>query len=66
MNFTRTTYESQARYGCNTGYSLVGNETRVCEATATWSNAASTCQIKGDEIDFVYINRSGVHKVIGI
>ena len=30
----------------------MGNETRVCEATATWNNTVPTCQIKGDEIDF--------------
>ena len=53
VNFTSTTFESQARYSCKMGYSLVGNETRVCEATATWSNIAPTCQIKGNEIDFV-------------
>ena len=48
VNFTSTTYDSQARYGCNTGYSLVGGETRVCQATGTWSGSAPVCQIKGN------------------
>ena len=52
VNFTCTTYESQAKYSCNTGYLLVGNKTRVCEETATWSNIGPRFQKKGDEIHF--------------
>ena len=57
VNLTSTTFGSQARYSCNTGYYLVGIEIRVCEATGNWSDAAPICQIKGNEINFVYINR---------
>ena len=33
-----------ATYGCNTGYNLVGDRTRTCQATGVWSGSAPTCQ----------------------
>ena len=63
VSFTSTTYDSQAMYICKTGYSLVGSETRVCLANETWSETAPVCQIKGNMLDFVMINRQHVHQV---
>ena len=39
-----TTYGQTATYSCNTGYNLVGNSTRTCQATRMWSGRAPTCQ----------------------
>ena len=33
-----------ATYSCNTGYNLVGNSTRTCQARGVWSGRAPTCQ----------------------
>ena len=39
-----TTFGQTATYICNTGYSLVGDSTRTCQATGNWSGSAPTCQ----------------------
>ena len=39
-----TTFGYEATYRCNTGYDLVGNSTRRCEATGVWSGSEPTCQ----------------------
>ena len=39
-----TTYGQTATYSCNTGYNLVGNSTRTCQATGMWSGSEPTCQ----------------------
>ena len=31
-------------YSCNTGYNLVGDSTRTCQATGNWSGSEPTCQ----------------------
>ena len=33
-----------ATYSCNTGYNLVGDSTRTCQATGNWSGSEPTCQ----------------------
>ena len=38
-----TTFGSAATYSCNTGYNLVGDRTRMCQATRMWSGSAPTC-----------------------
>ena len=39
-----TAFEQNATYSCNTGYNLVGDSTRTCQATGQWSGSAPTCQ----------------------
>ena len=39
-----TTFRQSATYRCNTGYNLVGNSTRTCQATGNWSYSEPTCQ----------------------
>ena len=39
-----TTFGQTATYSCNTGYNLVGDSTRTCEADGMWSGSAPTCQ----------------------
>ena len=38
-----TTFGENATYSCNTGYNLVGDRTRTCQATANWSGSPPTC-----------------------
>ena len=33
-----------ATYSCDTGYNLVGDSTRTCQARGNWSGNAPTCQ----------------------
>jgi len=37
-------FESKARYRCNPGYLLVGDETRACEANGYWSGQEPVCR----------------------
>ena len=39
-----TTFGQTATYSCDTGYNLVGDSTRTCQATGNWSGSAPTCQ----------------------
>ena len=39
-----TTFGQTATYSCNTGYNLVGDSTRTCQATGEWSGSAPTCE----------------------
>ena len=39
-----TTFGQTATYSCNTGYNLVGDRARTCQATGNWSGSAPTCQ----------------------
>ena len=40
----RTVFTQTATYSCDTGYHLVGDNNRTCQATAVWSGRAPTCQ----------------------
>ena len=48
-----TTFGQTTTYSCNTGYSLVEDNTRTCQATGTWSGSAPTCQGMGDLTLFI-------------
>ena len=39
-----TTFGNTTTYSCNTGYNLVGNSVRTCQATRNWSGSAPACQ----------------------
>ena len=39
-----TTFRQTATYSCDTGYNLVGDSTRTCNATGQWSGRAPTCE----------------------
>ena len=43
-NTAGTTFGQTATYSCNTGYNLIGDNTRTCQATGVWSGSAPTCQ----------------------
>ena len=52
-----TTFGKTATYSCNTGYNLVGDSTRTCQATGNWSGSAPACQgmlLKGDLSTFIF------------
>ena len=45
VNHTAGTSLGQtATYSCNTGYNLVGDSTRTCQATGEWSGSEPTCE----------------------
>ena len=39
-----TTFGQTASYSCDTGYNLMGDSTRTCQATGIWSGSDPTCQ----------------------
>ena len=39
-----TTFKRAATYSCNPGYNLIGDSTRMCQATGVWSGSIPTCQ----------------------
>ena len=41
---TGTTIGQTATYSCNTGYNLVGDSTRTCQASRNWSGSVPTCR----------------------
>ena len=46
-----TSLGQTAQYRCNTGYNMVGDNSRTCQASGNWSGSAPTCQgvlLKGD------------------
>ncbi|KAH3729196.1 hypothetical protein DPMN_055162 [Dreissena polymorpha] len=40
---TNTTYGAIANYSCDTGYSMVGSESIICDSTGHWNKAAPVC-----------------------
>ena len=39
-----TTFRQTATYSCDTGYNLVGDSTRTCQADGIWSGSAPICE----------------------
>ena len=39
-----TTFGQTATYSCNTGFNLVGNSTRMCQADGMWTASTPTCE----------------------
>ena len=68
-----TTFGQTATYSCDTGYNLVGDSNRICQATGVWSGRAPTCQgiiisMLNDITLYTYIksylNDYGEHKLV--
>ena len=49
-----TTVGQTATYSCNTGYNLVGDSSRTCQAEGVWTGSAPTCQ--GMLLHYVYFH----------
>ena len=43
-----TSYGSAVKYACDTGFTIVGDETRVCKQNGKWSNMKPDCLIEGN------------------
>ena len=43
-----------ANYTCDSGYTLNGNGTRVCQTNGTWSGSAPSCECKGNNLDLYH------------
>jgi len=41
-----TTFGTTATYACSGGYTLVGDATRTCQATGSWSDSAPSCMVQ--------------------
>ena len=39
-----TAFSSRATYSCNDGYNLVGDATRTCQASGSWSGTDPLCE----------------------
>ena len=60
VRIRQTTFGSSANYSCNSGYGLVGVNTRLCEENGQWSDSAPSCRSKTHIILQVYIvSRAG-------
>ena len=46
VSLSGTTYNSVATYSCDSGYGLIGNNTRTCLGTGNWSGRKPTCMSK--------------------
>ena len=47
VTYLDTTYQSEAVFGCDEGFTLSSTAPRVCQADSTWSNSDPTCIING-------------------
>ena len=55
---TGTDVGQTATYRCDTGYNLVGDRTRTCQARGNWSGSAPTCQgvlLEDDDTPFMCV-----------
>ena len=43
VTLSGTTFNSTATYSCNEGHNLVGDTTRTCLASGSWSDTTPTC-----------------------
>jgi hypothetical protein len=43
VNYTNTTYFSEAKYVCDKGYQLIGDKSRICKGT--WTGEAPVCKV---------------------
>ena len=41
--FDRRTFGGIAIYSCNTGYTLSGSSSRICQSNGAWSGSPGTC-----------------------
>ena len=42
-------YEDTCSFTCNTGYVLIGNDTRTCQSDGNWSGSDAVCR-RGNHI----------------
>ena len=43
VSVSSTTFNSMATYSCNTGYTLTGDDMRMCTESSRWSGSEPTC-----------------------
>ena len=46
VQVARTTFGAVAVYECEENYDLVGSQSRICQADASWSGFRPTCECK--------------------
>ena len=65
-----TTFGQTATYSCSTGYNLVGDSTRTCQATGQWSGSAPACQgtlVRAMALyTYVYIHKKHNNMCLGL
>jgi hypothetical protein len=45
-----TTYGSTATYTCDEGLDIIGDVTRICDASGQWSKTKPDCLLKGSSL----------------
>lgn len=51
-----TTFESIAVYTCNSGFNIIGQATRTCQADGIWSGSEPMCALAGKFSSFYPLN----------
>ena len=46
VDLPETVFRSSATYSCDSGFLLIGNDTRVCQEDGQWSGDDPVCQSK--------------------
>ncbi len=64
VNAPTTTFMNTVTYNCNTGYTLTGDMTRICQANGTWSGTDPTCESSFSSL-YTYLVRP-VHENFGV
>ncbi len=44
VDYSSNVYQSEARYHCNLGYSLIGESSRICQSSGQWTTSQPSCQ----------------------
>lgn len=61
-----TTFNSEARYTCNSGYVRIGNENRFCGSNGEWTGIPPTCIGKETLLVSIYILHTSIEIIITV
>lgn len=44
VQYTGTVFQSTARYTCDTGFEIIGDERRTCQGSGKWTGSTPSCR----------------------